>query len=671
MRNKSFWIGVAITLTLFAGLGAVLVGNKVVPALEDFAAAQFDTNGNKVSIKASSRVWTNDGQIIHLITQPTNAISITASNGGIMLGSNTHAFWGTYALKEALVSYHDATAGAGDVDYNEIYIGANSNGVTSSFDVYMDHTFAVLQLQSGTTGTIFDAEDQYVYYYTVNGVKITPNNIFGIVNNTTKLYPQAPNDGTVPYIFGTTLAKTSGNLFIVTNFNGTVPLRVQFDGLHYGLAGNGITLQDKGDSTGLQLFADDVGRPSIRFDTAGGIEFSLQTKSRLARFNAQTNLVSSAYDETDFALASITNALVNLSSNSVTVAPGAGTLVSTGYVGGKVIYTISDSEVASTMVLTNFVLNQVYTNTSVQPILVRASAYLVSAAVNGDCSLDLMYSKLGNTSYFLVDRVARSTVVTGFAVSTTNSVVGIFTNLGSYYFTNTSSGGGNSAGLVDGTGQYVIIGGGAVGPTGAAGASGSSGVTWATNAIGSTVGGASNEVFLVDTNLLINATNTATAGGTNTIKFSTAQPLNTNASPSFLNLAVTGPTLTQNGNAVLTNVIGSIGTSMSGGGSALATGIKGYLTVAYSGRLTGWSITSDGSSPTCTIDVWKVATGTALPAVANTIMGTKPALTTGNALRSTTMTSWTTTFTAGDIFGFNLDAVTSATNIVFVLETLR
>jgi hypothetical protein len=50
-------------------------------------------------------------------------------------------------------------------------------------------------------------------------------------------------------------------------------------------------------------------------------------------------------------------------------------------------------------------------------------------------------------------------------------------------------------------------------------------------------------------------------------------------------------------------------------------------------------------------------------------MGTKPALSTGNAVRSTTLTGWNpVTFVAGDIWGFNLDAVTNATFISFTLE---
>ncbi len=113
-----------------------------------------------------------------------------------------------------------------------------------------------------------------------------------------------------------------------------------------------------------------------------------------------------------------------------------------------------------------------------------------------------------------------------------------------------------------------------------------------------------------------------------------------------------------------TNVLLSL--SMDNGTNALSTGQKGgFITVPRPGTISGFAITAKGSTPTCTMDVWKIATGTALPTVANTIMGTKPALATGNALYSVAVGTWTTTVSAGDIMGVNLDAVSGASNIVF------
>lgn len=121
-------------------------------------------------------------------------------------------------------------------------------------------------------------------------------------------------------------------------------------------------------------------------------------------------------------------------------------------------------------------------------------------------------------------------------------------------------------------------------------------------------------------------------------------------------------------------LIGTLGVTVDGGGSAPPTGVKGYVVVPYNGIITGWSIVSDGSSPTCTFDVWKIAAGTALPTVANTITAAaKPALAVGNVVRSTAISTWTTAtnLTAGDIIGFNLDAVSTGTRITLTLETLR
>lgn len=87
-------------------------------------------------------------------------------------------------------------------------------------------------------------------------------------------------------------------------------------------------------------------------------------------------------------------------------------------------------------------------------------------------------------------------------------------------------------------------------------------------------------------------------------------------------------------------------------GSALATGVLCYVVVPLAGTITGWDIVVDAG--TGTIDVWKIATGTAKPTVTNTITASAlPAISTGTAIHSTTLTSWTTSVAANDILGFN------------------
>lgn len=117
---------------------------------------------------------------------------------------------------------------------------------------------------------------------------------------------------------------------------------------------------------------------------------------------------------------------------------------------------------------------------------------------------------------------------------------------------------------------------------------------------------------------------------------------------------------------------GSFGATWDGQGGTVTTGNTVYKVSTVSGSIKGWSILATGTNPTCTIDVWKVASGTALPTVTNTITGSgaAPALSTGNAVRSTVVTGWTSSLTPGDIFAFNVNAVSAATKIFFQLEYL-
>lgn len=123
-----------------------------------------------------------------------------------------------------------------------------------------------------------------------------------------------------------------------------------------------------------------------------------------------------------------------------------------------------------------------------------------------------------------------------------------------------------------------------------------------------------------------------------------------------------------------TTVRRTFGATVDGGGSNITAGFLGYYTTAFSGTITGWSTTAKGTNPTATYDIWKISTGTSVPTNSNTITGgsgNRPALTTGNALRSTNTTNWTVNFTAGDIFGFNLDTTANASWAQIIVESLQ
>lgn len=111
----------------------------------------------------------------------------------------------------------------------------------------------------------------------------------------------------------------------------------------------------------------------------------------------------------------------------------------------------------------------------------------------------------------------------------------------------------------------------------------------------------------------------------------------------------------------------AIGVTFDGGGSTLTAGITKYLTVPIACTLSAYNFAVD--TGTATVKTWKVATGTAIPTVSNSISTSGVAIASGTALHSTTMTDFTTTtVTANDIFGFNLLAVSAATQVNFILQ---
>lgn len=118
------------------------------------------------------------------------------------------------------------------------------------------------------------------------------------------------------------------------------------------------------------------------------------------------------------------------------------------------------------------------------------------------------------------------------------------------------------------------------------------------------------------------------------------------------------------------STVHSIGAGFDGGGSALTSGSTSttYFTVPYGCTIQAWNITVD--TGTISFDVWKIATGTAIPTSANTILsGGFLAIATGTALHSTSLTDFTTTtVTQNDIFGINIEAVSSATKASLVMQ---
>ena len=116
---------------------------------------------------------------------------------------------------------------------------------------------------------------------------------------------------------------------------------------------------------------------------------------------------------------------------------------------------------------------------------------------------------------------------------------------------------------------------------------------------------------------------------------------------------------------------GSFGITIDGGGSAITTGVKGYVEIPYSGTITGWTILSDQTG-SCVIDVWKDTYANYPPTVADTIAGSeKPTLSSAIKNQDLSLSTWTTSVTAGDIIAFNVDSASTVTRVTLTIKITK
>lgn len=124
-----------------------------------------------------------------------------------------------------------------------------------------------------------------------------------------------------------------------------------------------------------------------------------------------------------------------------------------------------------------------------------------------------------------------------------------------------------------------------------------------------------------------------------------------------------------------TTVTGAIGVTIDGGGSTITTGVKAYVSIPYTCTITKVRLLSVDATPTSgsiVVDIWKDTYANYPPTVADTITAAaKPTITTATKSEDATLTGWTTSITAGDVLGFNVDSVTSLTKVLLTLTTTR
>lgn len=191
------------------------------------------------------------------------------------------------------------------------------------------------------------------------------------------------------------------------------------------------------------------------------------------------------------------------------------------------------------------------------------------------------------------------------------------------------------------------------------------------------------EEITLGTNLSLTGTTLNATGGGGTVT-SVSASVPAPASPA-LSVTVTNPTSTPaiaitangttsqylRGDGSLQTNVGSFGVTVDGVTAVVQVGTVGYVVMPYAGTITGWSITANviGSIQ---FDIWKAAN--AIPTVANTqipLAADRPKLTAVQYVNSTTLTGWTTTFAANDVYGFYVDSVSTIQNATLTIRTTK
>jgi hypothetical protein len=115
-----------------------------------------------------------------------------------------------------------------------------------------------------------------------------------------------------------------------------------------------------------------------------------------------------------------------------------------------------------------------------------------------------------------------------------------------------------------------------------------------------------------------------------------------------------------------------VGITIDGAGDVITTGVKGFLVIPITGTITEATLLSTDASATAgsiVIDVWKDTYANYPPANADSITAAAPpTLSSASKSQDSTLTGWTTSVTAGDILGFNVDSATTVTRVTLTLE---
>ena len=192
-------------------------------------------------------------------------------------------------------------------------------------------------------------------------------------------------------------------------------------------------------------------------------------------------------------------------------------------------------------------------------------------------------------------------------------------------------------------------------------ANGGTGVTTST--------GSGNNVLSTSPTLVTPVLGTPTSG---TLTNCTGYPTSALSGSVSLTSQVTGTLPVANGGTGITNNPNVLGLEfvIDGGGSTIATGIKGYLEVPFACTVNTWTLLAD-TTGSVAIDVYSDAYASYGTNTSMVGAGTKPAIASATKAQSAPA-SWTTTsIAAGNIIGFNVTSVSAVTRVTISLKVTR
>lgn len=115
----------------------------------------------------------------------------------------------------------------------------------------------------------------------------------------------------------------------------------------------------------------------------------------------------------------------------------------------------------------------------------------------------------------------------------------------------------------------------------------------------------------------------------------------------------------------------SINFIIDGGGSAITTGVKGYVQIDFDCTIDSVTLLADQTG-SIVVDIWNDTYANYPPTDADSITASAvPTISSATKSTDATLTGWTTSISAGDILGFNVDSITTCERVTLVLKVTR